>query len=532
MTFPPGGPRARAAAAVAALVLVLAGCGESDPLGAPAATPGPTASTPGSAEPAGSSPPVGTSTTAVAPALAEYHVQDLEWTSCGGGFQCTKVTVPVDYAAPEGKTLELAMTRLGAAGPGRRIGSLLVNPGGPGASGVKYLQAAYTSITEPVRARYDLVSFDPRGIGKSKPINCLTDRQLDELLAADVTMDDESDVRTWDRLARRFAESCAENTGNALLRHVGTDDVARDLDVLRAVLGDKQLHYLGFSYGTYIGARYAELFPTRVGRLVLDGALDPSLSAEDLNLAQAKGFQTAWKAFVEACLDLSDCPIGGKEGEVDTRLVGMFKAADRSPLRSRSGREVTEALAATGVLSALYSTQRWEFLRSALAAAYNGDGTGLLFLADAYFQREDDGSFPDNSNEAIYAVNCLDRPVEESVADIQGRLPTYREASPLFGEFIAWSLLPCTYWPVPTDTVPGPVRAAGAAPIMVIGTTRDPATPYAWAIALAEQLKSGVFVSHDGDGHTVYGDGDPCIDPIVNDYLVNGETPRDGVECK
>lgn len=528
MTFPPGGPRARAAAAVAALALVLTGCGDSDPLGQPGATPEPSVSSPG--KPGASAEPSSTTSSAPEADLAKYLDQDVNWTSCGGGFQCADVEVPVDYAKPDGKTLELAVTRLRTSG--KKIGSLLINPGGPGASGVGYLQAAYTSITPAVRSRYDLVSFDPRGIGNSKPIDCLTDSQLDVLLATDVTMDNDSDIQTWDREAKRFAASCAQNTGDTLLRHMDTDDVARDLDVLRAVLGDKKLHYLGFSYGTYIGARYAELFPEKVGRLVLDGALDPTLSADDLNVAQAKGFQTAWKAFVEACLNLKPCPIGKKKGEVDARLVSMFKASDRTALGTRSGRKVNEAIATTGVLSALYSTQRWEYLRGSLAAAYNGDGTGLLVLADAYFQRNDSGGFTDNANEAIYAVNCLDRPFSGSVDDIKASLPAYREASPLFGEFIAWSLLPCTYWPVPPTNTPGPVRAAGAAPIVVIGTTRDPATPWAWAKALAEQLESGVFVSHDGDGHTVYGDGNRCVDRIVDDYLVNGESPRDGVECE
>lgn len=525
MTIPLGGSRARAAAAIAALALIASGCGGdgSDPL--PTATPAATASAEATA--GASTQP---SAAAIDPAaLARFTGQKPDWSACGGGFQCARVTVPIDYAEPAGKTLQLAITRLKTTGT-KRIGSLLLNPGGPGASGVNYLQQAYTAITEPVRANYDLVSFDPRGVGKSKPINCVTDSQLDEFLSADVTMDDASDVATWDRISRTFAAACAERSG-PLLAKVDTDNVARDLDVLRAVLGDERLYYLGYSYGTFIGARYAELFPDKVGRMVLDGAIDPGLSAVDLSLAQTQGFQTAWQAFVDACLKDRDCQLGDKKGEIDARLRAMLNAADSKPLRSRSGREVSEAMATLGVISALYSTQRWEFLRSSLFAAYNGDGTGLLFLADAYLQRGDDGGFPDNSNEAIYAVNCLDRPFDGTPEDIEADLPRFRAASPLFGEFIAWSLLPCTYWPVQPDQGPGPVTGAGAAPIVVIGTTRDPATPYAWAKVLAGQLESGIFVSHDGDGHTVYGDGNRCIDRLVEDYLVNGESPRDGVEC-
>ncbi len=516
------GTRVRAAAVIAVLGLVAAGCsGGSDRLPSASPAPAPTSAVDGT--------PVPTPAPAVAAALAKFYDQKLSWSACGGGFQCTKVKVPVDYEKPDGATLNLSVTRLRTNG--KRLGSLLLNPGGPGASGVGYLQAAYQGITEPVRANYDLVSFDPRGVGKSKPIDCVTDGQLDEFLSADVTMDDANDIAAWDRIAKRFAAGCRQRTG-PLLGEVDTDNVARDLDVLRGVLGDETLHYLGYSYGTFIGARYAELFPGKVGRMVLDGAIDPGLSAVELSLAQAQGFQIAWEAFVAACLkDKKDCQIGGKRGEIETRLRGMLAAADKSPLRSRSGRPVPEAMATLGVVSALYSTQRWEFLRASLLSAYNGDGTGLLYLADAYLQRNDRGGFPDNSNEAIYAVNCLDRPFTGTPAQIEADLPRFQEASPLFGEFIAWSLLPCTYWPVQPAHEPGPVTGAGAAPIVVIGTTRDPATPYEWAKVLADQLESGIFVSHDGDGHTVYGDDNTCINRLVEDYLVNGEAPRDGVEC-
>jgi pimeloyl-ACP methyl ester carboxylesterase len=526
MITPPRGPRARAAAALACLALIASGCGGGGDEPLPSASASATPTTGASAGPSGQ--PSG-GTVVDQAALAKFHDQKLDWSGCGGIFQCVKVKVPVDYSQPDGATLNLAVTRL-RTDSSKRIGSLLINPGGPGGSGVGFLQAAYTAITEPVRANYDLVSFDPRGVGNSKPIDCLTDDQLSRFVAADVTMDDPEDLPTYDRLVRDFVERCDKNNG-PLLGEVDTDNVARDLDVLRAVLGDETLHYLGYSYGTFIGARYAEMFPDKVGRLVLDGAVQPDLGLDALSFAQAQGFERAWDAFVQACLKDKDCQLGDKRGEVDTRVRAMLNAADNQPLRTRAGRAVSEATATYGILAALYNQQRWEFLRSAIFAAYNGDGTALLLLADTYLERDPAGRFEGNANEVITAVNCLDRPYTGTLEQIQAQVPRFREASPIFGEFIVWGLLPCIYWSAKPDHGPVPVTAGGAAPIIVIGTTRDPATPYEWAKALANQLESGIFVSHDGDGHTVYGEGNRCIDRLVEDYLINGETPRDGVEC-
>lgn len=527
MTIPRDGRRVRAAAALASLTLVASGCGGGgdDPL--PSASPAPTATAGASANPA--TPPTGAASPADQAALASFYNQKLNWTACAGQFQCVKVKVPVDYADPGGPTFNLAVTRL-RTDNSKPVGSLLINYGGPGGSGVDYLQQAYTAVTEPVRDNYDLVSFDPRGVGGSKPIDCVTDKQLSEFLDADVTMDDPDDLPTYQRLVRDFVQRCDKNNG-PLLGEVDTDNVARDLDVLRGVLGDETLHYLGYSYGTFIGARYAEMFPDKVGRLVLDGAVQPDLELDELSFAQAQGFERAWDAFVQNCLKGKDCQLGNKRGEIDTRVRAMLNSADNTPLRTRGGQGVSEATATYGILAALYNQQRWPFLRAAIFSAYNGDGTLLLQLADSYLERDEAGRFRGNANEVITAVNCLDRPYAGTVEQIQAEVPRFREASPIFGEFIAWGLLPCIYWPAQPDHGPLPVTAAGAAPIVVIGTTRDPATPYEWAKALAGQLESGVFVSHDGDGHTVYGDGNRCIDRLVEDYLVNGEAPKDGVEC-
>lgn len=521
----------RAAAAVAACA-VLAACGGSDPLPDAAGAPTPTGSPPGSAVPTSSAHAGGalTEDPAEDPDLERFYAQKLTWTPCEEGFQCTTVTVPVDWSDPDGASIELAVNRMRAGDPGGRIGALLVNPGGPGAAGTEYLTAIVDRFGSSVRARYDLVGFDPRGVGSSAPLDCLTDRQLDRALAADPTPDDEADVAEVIKQAKALAQGCKKRSGE-LLAHVDTVSVARDVDLLRGVLGDEKLHWLGYSYGTYIGATYARLFPTRIGRMVLDAVVDPALTGEEILLGQTKGFEVAFSAFVKDCLRTKPCELGGSDGEIRSRLAALLKRVDSRPLRTRSGRELNEAMATLGLLAGMYAEFRWSSLRAALVAAYAGDGSGLLDLADEYTRRQPDGSYSDNSAESIYAVNCLDHPGPAAVADIRRTLPDLLAASPLFGAFIAWGVLPCNYWPVSSDATPGPVNAPGAPPILVIGTTNDPATPYQWSVNLAEQLESGVLLTRSGEGHTAYGSGNRCIDKAVETYLVDGEPPEDGTRC-
>jgi pimeloyl-ACP methyl ester carboxylesterase len=521
---------ARAAAALTALAVLAACGGGSDPV--PDAAVSPTPSEPvATVEPTPTEEPGALAEDpATDPRYAEFYSQKLSWTPCDGGFQCTEVTVPIDWDDPDGKTIDLAVNRMKAAGPGKRIGSLILNPGGPGASGVEYLTAIVDRFGPGIRARYDLVGFDPRGVGNSAPLDCLTDRQLDRALAVDPTPDDAADVAEAIKQAKALAAGCAKRSGE-LLAHVDTVSVARDVDLLRAVLGDKKLHWLGYSYGTYIGATYARLFPTRIGRMVLDAVVDPALTGEEILLGQSKGFELAFSAFVKDCLRKRPCELGNSDGEIRTRLTALLKRVDSRPLGTRSGRELNEAMATLGLLAGMYAEFRWSVLRSALVAAYGGDGSGLLELADEYTRREPDGSYADNSAESIYAVNCLDHPGPSAEADVRRILPDLTAASPLFGEFIAWGILPCHYWPVSSDAKPGPVNAPGAPPILVIGTTNDPATPYEWSVNLAEQLESGVMLTRVGDGHTAYGSGNRCIDKAVETYLVDGDPPEDGKKC-
>lgn len=469
------------------------------------------------------------------PRLARYYEQTLDWRPCESAsgapdFQCARLTVPVDYAEPGGATTYLALTRLPAADPAARIGSLIVNPGGPGGSGVEYAGYATAVISEAVRARYDVVGFDPRGVASSDPIRCLTDRQTDAYLAADASPDSPQEVTTLIRESQQLADEC-EQRNRTLLPHVGTQDVARDLDVLRAAVGDTKLFYLGKSYGTFLGAIYAEKFPRRVGRMVLDGALDPRSTSEQVNLGQAGGFEIALGAFLADCLGKQTCPLTGDTEQARAQLRTFLADVDATPLPTGGKRELTQALAVLGIVFALYDETFWPQLRSALASGLTGDGAPLLALADAYADRLPSGRYRTNANDVIYAVNCLDRPEPNGPAQIEKSLPKYDAASAIFGEYIAWSSLPCHYWPVPPEMRPRAIHAPGAAPILVVGTTRDPATPYAWAQALASQLDSGVLLTYEGDGHTAYRRGSTCIDAAVDTYLLRGVPPVDGTRC-
>ncbi|MFD8347679.1 alpha/beta hydrolase [Streptomyces coelicoflavus] len=470
--------------------------------------------------------------------LSPYYEQKLAWRDCGvPGFQCATMKAPLDYAEPADGDVRLAVARKKATGPGKRLGSLLVNPGGPGGSAIGYLQQ-YAGIGYPakVRAQYDMVAVDPRGVARSEPVECLDGREMDAYTQTDVTPDDAGETDELVDAYKEFAEGCGADAPK-LLRHVSTVEAARDMDVLRAVLGDEKLTYVGASYGTFLGATYAGLFPDRTGRLVLDGAMDPSLPARRLNLEQTAGFETAFQSFAKDCVQQPDCPLGDKDttpDQVGKNLKSFFDDLDAKPLPAgdADGRKLTESLATTGVIAAMYDEGAWQQLRESLTSAIKEkDGAGLLILSDSYYEREADGGYS-NLMFANAAVNCLDLPAAFSSPDeVRAALPDFEKASPVFGEGLAWSSLNCTYWPVKPTGEPHRIEAAGATPIVVVGTTRDPATPYRWAEALSDQLSSGRLLTYEGDGHTAYGRGSSCIDAAINTYLLTGTAPKDGTRC-
>jgi pimeloyl-ACP methyl ester carboxylesterase len=466
--------------------------------------------------------------------LAAYYGQEAKWANCQGGFECATVKVPLDYAKPgSGDDVKLALIRLPARNKSQRIGSLLTNPGGPGGSGVEFVRGNAMSFSQALRERFDIVGFDPRGVGGSAPVRCLTGKQLDRYFATDSSPDDQNEVGTLLQQGRQFAGGCQARSAR-MLPYVGTINAARDMDVLRAALGDKQLTYFGASYGTYLGAFYAEQFPKNVRALVLDGAIDPKLSAQQINLEQAKGFERALRAFATDCAQSADCALGNDADAVLDKISELLARADKTPFNNGlgDGRVVNEPMAATGIAAALYQKEAWPTLRLALSrAADANDGTLLLKLADLLTERKEDGTYS-NLMESNMAVNCVDKPFPTDPRTYASGAEAAKKAAPRFGAFIVWGSLPCAYWPAKTVQEPRALAAAGAKPILVIGTTRDPATPYSWAKGLADQLKSGVLLSLDGDGHTAYLAGNRCIGQNVDRYLGEGIPPKDGTMCR
>ncbi len=469
-------------------------------------------------------------TAGTAPNLAAFYGQKLTWTSCDGGYQCSTLKVPLDYADPAGKTIGIAVVRKPATDTAHRLGSLLVNPGGPGGSGLQYATSGDV-VDAAVLARYDLVGFDPRGVGKSDPVQCLSDSQMDTFIdspPAPATPQQVAEVEAQDKF---FAQQCEAKSGG-LLPYVGTTYAARDMDILRAALGDQKLTYLGKSYGTYLGAVYAQEFPQRVGHLVLDGAIDPDLTAEQENLTQAVAFDKELRLFLGDCVKQTDCPLGTDPNAAFTKLKSWVAGLEANPIKGDGTRKLDEAYALTGISVAMYDQGWWPDLRIALTRALSGDGSVLLSMADAYNDREN-GHYVDNEAEANYAVNCVDHPDEATSAQqIEAELPTFEQQAPFFGAMVDWSSLPCAYWGAKPTLAPHKISAQGAAPILVVGTTNDPATPYTWAQQLAGQLTSGHLLTMDGAGHTAYRRGSTCIDSAVDAYFLNGTVPAVGTVCQ
>ncbi|MFI1799141.1 alpha/beta hydrolase [Streptomyces sp. NPDC020379] len=442
----------------------------------------------------------------------------------GREWECATLKAPLDYTAPKGETIDIAMIRAKATDPAHRIGSLVFNFGGPGGSGLTTLPA-FADDYKKLRTRYDLVSFDPRGVGRSSGVTCLNDKELDAYYAADVTPDTKQKEKALvDRVAG-YAAACAKHSGK-VLPHVGTTNAARDMDLMRQALGEEKLHYFGVSYGTELGGVYAHLFPGRVGRALFDGVVDPTSDPVQGALGQAKGFQLALGNYMEACVKTSDnCP-------TEQQIGDLLRQLDRKPIPGAGGRVLTRSLATGGIAQSLYSKDFWDYLTEGLEDAGNGDGRLLLSLSDSMNGRGQDGRYS-SLQSSLNAITCADSAQRYTAAEIEGKVPEFRKASSVFGDFMAWSLTQCTGWPVKGEWQTPDVSAPGAAPILVVGNTGDPATPYEGAHRMAQQLGKGVGVelTFRGQGHGAYDSGNACVKGAVDAYLLEGTAPQAGKIC-
>jgi len=470
--------------------------------------------------------------------------QPIDWTDCSGdidpiiagrpgadrdlSFQCGSTRVPVHYDDPTGDTLQLFLVKATLAGQTDRVGSLLVNPGGPGQSASDAaIQSALTLPTD-VLNRFDVVGVDPRGVELSTAVRCISDEQKDELFAADPRATDADSLKTAFGRVDAVAEGCVKKYPTTL-GAFNTVDTARDLDLVRQSLGDEQLTYLGYSYGTTLGSTYAELFPDRVRAMVLDGAVDPDATKQEAAEAQAQAFEAAFDAFAQNCTALiGGCPVGGDPRAFVNDLLNRAAGAPIPSSRAGETRQATPGLILNGIRSALYQPGAWPQLAQSLANAGNGDAAGILTLADTYTGRNDNGKYS-NVIDANLAVNCADTEEKFTREQVSGLAADWNGTYPLFGADAALGLYTCTPWDAPRTPLPDR-DADGSAPILVLGTQGDPVTPLPGAVDMAEDLTSGVLLTWQGTGHTAYPKTD-CVTAAVNAYLIDLTVPNDGLTC-
>ncbi|MFG2477672.1 alpha/beta hydrolase [Streptomyces fagopyri] len=475
-----------------------------------------------------------TSSSGAASALpASLTSQRPDWGRCkgtssaaaqSGGWQCATLKVPLDYARPGGETIGLALIRSKATGgQGKRLGSLLFNFGGPGGSGVSTMPY-YESLVGPLHERYDLVSWDPRGVAASEGVRCRGDKAIQAAESVDATPDDATEESAYFKDATDFGEGCGKAAGK-LMSHVSTTDTAHDMDLMRQVLGDSRMHYFGISYGTELGGVYAHLFPKNVGRLVLDAVVDPSADTVGHAKNQTLGFQRALDDYLKST---------GQDPEHGSRkIVDLLDRIDTKPLPTSGGRKLTQTLALTGIVQPLYSKAGWPRLTAALQSAEGGDGTDLLALADGYNDRDSSGHYGTTTH-SQRVISCLDDKQRPTPEETRKLLPEFEKISPVFGDFMGWDTAGwCHDWPVAGQYDTPEVSAPGAVPVLVVGNTGDPATPYEGARRMADELGKGVGVelTWKGEGHGAYGSGSECVDSTVNGYLLNGTVPKDGKVC-
>ncbi len=488
--------------ALAALV-VAAGCAPPGPPGRPAQV----------SQPRPTAPSTTTSTT-------QPPVTPMSWSPCNGDLQCGTLVVPLDYAQPDGPTIPIAVARHPAEDPAARIGSLVIDPGGPGLSGIDDMANELSALTPQLLDDFDIVMFDPRGVERSDPVTCGSDTGS---APSDPVPATPSQQAVTIAGLKQFAAACEKASAN-VLPYVGSVDVARDMDRLRQALGDSGLTYMGQSYGTLLGLTYASLFPTHIRAMVLDSVIDPALTFNQITQGQAVGFEGVLNAFFSWCANSAACP-WRPEGDPTTALLALLSAAASSPVPAGDGTVAGVGELYDALLDSLYSQSDWPQLGDALAADAAGNGAPVLALSAHY---NTGGS--SNVDEAAAAVDCLDHPVSRDLASYGALADSLEASAPVFGPLLAWGEAGCAVWPVPPTRTVGPVAAPGAPPILVVGTTNDPATPYAWAVSVAKELDRGVLLTRDGDDHVAYFYS-ACVRADVQTYLVSGQTPPPGTTC-
>jgi len=486
--------------------------------------------------------------TGVAPGLDRFYTQALTWGPCASfatsegdrrafaepQYDCTRLEVPLDYAAPQGRTAQLAVARLKAQG--QKIGSLLTNPGGPGASGTSQLVSSIGANAQagPLGQRFDLIGLDPRGVGASTPtIDCRNNAEWDAE-RADLDIDPSpAGVAQTEAEERQFVEQCVQRSGGVeVLANVGTRDAARDIDILRAALGDEKLTYLGYSYGTRLGSVYAETFPQNVRALVLDGAVDPTQSTADRTVAQNAGFQQAFDAYAADCAKQPACPLGTDPAQATAAFQALTRPLIDAPAPTRDGRMLSYSDVIDGTVLTLYLSDYWPILSQGLTQLATGDGTAMIRLADLYIDRDPSGSYA-NLLEAFVVIDCVD---EERITDRAVVADLIRRASAAApfrddGRGVVATLDACAFWPVPPTSKPHVPDVEGLPRTLVISVTGDPATPYQAGVDLAKAL-DGTLLSVEGNQHTAALRGNACIDDIVTDYLVDLRLPEGELRCR
>ncbi len=447
----------------------------------------------------------------------------LEWSACESGLECAEMAVPLDHDDPGGETITLGLIRRPAEDPAKRIGSLLFNPGGPGGSAVEMVQQL--PLPSELTDRFDIVGVDPRGVGESSALDCHS--YLKDIYDADPTMEDEADVDRYLEVSQKFVDEC-ESKYAELLPHLGTVDVAKDMDLVRAALGDEQLSYVGYSYGTSIGQQYARLYPERVRALVLDGVVDPDSTGLEAAADQARGFDRALDAFVEGCGN-GEC---GLEGDANEAIKAVLAASEKAPIPSAvADRPATPGVVSLALAQALYSEFLWPDLGRALEDGLAGDGSGLVDLADYYLGSDGSGGY-DSGFEIYFAVSCLDSQWPSEPDQVLDEAKVVGERYPEIGEALVNDYVRCALWPTPPEPLePIPSDIEGLDPIVFISTTGDPATPYESGVRVAERTPGARLITNEGEGHTIFAQGKPCVDDAVVAYLVDLELPEDGLTC-